>query len=321
MKKVIAILRDYLQNRIPHRAILLSFVLAALATFLEYSFHLKKNWLEAGENYYLKAILFYGTPIVLFLVIGFRLSVFGITSTASSRVSEYTLPKPNYQLLSLLLFTALLAFAVRSGFQAHSTWVYHHFENWDYGIRLTNAMILGPLMSLFAVVWWVIVDRKREKRLYGCSLKGVSWSAYFLLLALMVPLIALASTQGDFIRYYPKAARLFSDEFPPNMLQAAIYELFYGLDFVYIEFFFRGFLVIAFARFLGPVSIPFAALMYCTIHFGKPLGETISSWFGGMILGILVYETRSIAGGIVVHMGIAWLMELGGWIGRWTIDH
>jgi hypothetical protein len=58
------------------------------------------------------------------------------------------------------------------------------------------------------------------------------------------------------------------------------------------------------------------AAFYCTIHFGKPLGECISSYFGGMVLGVLAYRTRSILGGLIVHLGLAWMMELGGWLGH-----
>lgn len=300
---------NYLKGKIPLESILLSFVLAALAVFFQYRYDLKDEFLGSlNENttYLFRAVVFFGIPLVLYLIIW-----------------NFRNPEKKYILsakLGLLLLLALVAFALRIGFFEHAGWVMRNFANWNYGIRLTNAIILGPIMCLLPAVWWFLVDRKEEKRLYGCSLKGVDWKAYFILLALMVPLIVAAASQGDFIRYYPKVARLFDDHFPIQMRQVVVYELFYGLDFVYIEFFFRGFLVIAFARFLGPVSIPFAALMYCTIHFGKPLGETISSWFGGMLLGILVMETRSIAGGIVVHMGIAWLMELGGWLGRLISD-
>ena len=52
--------------------------------------------------------------------------------------------------------------------------------------------------------------------------------------------------------------------------------------------------------------------MYVSIHLWKPAGETISSFFGGLLLGILVYETESIWGGIIAHCGIALLMELFG---------
>jgi hypothetical protein len=35
-----------------------------------------------------------------------------------------------------------------------------------------------------------------------------------------------------------------------------------------------------------------------------------------MLLGIVVYKTGSIAGGLVVHLGIAWMMEIGGYLGN-----
>jgi membrane protease YdiL (CAAX protease family) len=50
--------------------------------------------------------------------------------------------------------------------------------------------------------------------------------------------------------------------------------------------------------------------LYVALHFGKPAGETIGSFFGGYILGVLAYKSKNIWGGIIAHMGIAWLMEL-----------
>src|SRR5437763_17220024 len=91
--------------------------------------------------------------------------------------------------------------------------------------------------------------------------------------------------------------------------------LAYGSDFFSIVLFFRGFLVLAFLKWVGPAAILPMACFYCTIHFGKPLGECISSYFGGILLGIVVCNTRSIYGGLIVHLGIAWLMEIGGYIG------
>jgi hypothetical protein len=57
------------------------------------------------------------------------------------------------------------------------------------------------------------------------------------------------------------------------------------------------------------------ACFYCTIHFGKPPGEAISSFWGGLLLGIISYNTKSIWGGLIVHLGIAWMMEAGSWLG------
>ena len=46
------------------------------------------------------------------------------------------------------------------------------------------------------------------------------------------------------------------------------------------------------------------AAMYVSIHFGKPLGETISSFFGGYILGIITINSRNIIGGTIVGLSM-----------------
>jgi hypothetical protein len=50
-------------------------------------------------------------------------------------------------------------------------------------------------------------------------------------------------------------------------------------------------------------------VVYAFLHFGKPAGETISSIFGGYILGILAFQSRNIFGGLIAHLGVAWGME------------
>lgn len=55
---------------------------------------------------------------------------------------------------------------------------------------------------------------------------------------------------------------------------------------------------------------------YCSIHFGRPLGEAISSLFGGYLLGVLALSTRSIWGGLLIHIGIAWGMEIAAFLQR-----
>ena len=94
-----------------------------------------------------------------------------------------------------------------------------------------------------------------------------------------------------------------------------VFELSYGFDFVSIEFFFRGFLILALMQICGQHCIIPVACFYCTIHFGKPMGEAISSFWGGLLLGIVSYNTGSIWGGLLVHLGIAWMMEMGGFLG------
>ncbi|MHA4811373.1 CPBP family intramembrane glutamic endopeptidase [Flavitalea flava] len=165
------------------------------------------------------------------------------------------------------------------------------------------------------------MDRQMGKgpfSFYGLTVKNFRARPYLLILLCLVPLIALASTQPDFLHTYPKLRNVdfvggYSKLLWPWQLG---YELSYGLDFVSIELFFRGFLVIALARYAGQYAILPMAAFYCSIHFGKPLGECISSFFGGLALGVIAWRTRSILGGLIVHLGLAWLMEVGGYIGN-----
>jgi membrane protease YdiL (CAAX protease family) len=96
----------------------------------------------------------------------------------------------------------------------------------------------------------------------------------------------------------------------PEWVTVAGYEIAYGLDFITVEYLFRGFMVIGMMTILGRGAVVTMAVVYCVLHFGKPAGEAISSVFGGYMLGVVAYETRSVWGGIIVHMGIAWMMEV-----------
>ena len=219
-------------------------------------------------------------------------------------------------ILFLLLAPALFAWKMSASF--------HFILSSNAAINTYwNKVIYWPLklaviLTVLTVVWRMY---DKQQPFYGLSKKGFSYRPYLVMLAIMIPLIALASTQSDFLHTYPKLKNVafLSDE-KNQWWYSLIYELSYGLDFVGIEIFFRGFLVLGFIKWVGKDAILPMALFYCTIHFGKPLGECISSFFGGIILGVVTYHTRSIYGGLIVHLGIAWLMELGGYLGNKWIE-
>lgn len=173
------------------------------------------------------------------------------------------------------------------------------------------------LISVILYVIWFRLDKK-EQPFYGFRIKQVNWKPYWLMLLIMLPLVAAASTQADFLAVYPKLNTVtgLHNETQLSLWHKLLFEIAYGSDFLGIELFFRGFLILAFVKWAGKDAILPMACFYCTIHFGKPAGECISSFFGGMLLGIVVYNTRSVFGGLLVHLGIAWLMELGGFAGH-----
>ena len=219
---------------------------------------------------------------------------------------------PRFLFLLLLapgIFSLKVALDLPVHFSDNSNWnnYWQHIIYWPLLVIITGVI-------LFTI--WRAFDQQQP--FYGIRVKGVDWKPYLIMLLIMLPLIAAASTQPDFLAVYPKLKSIESVYAEPGLQwwHKLLFEISYGTDFITIELFFRGFLVLAFIKWAGKDAILPMACFYCTIHFGKPLGECISSYFGGMLLGIVVYHTRSILGGLIVHLGIAWLMELGGYIGN-----
>lgn len=240
--------------------------------------------------------------------------------------------------LSLLIVVAPAVFALKSSVGG---WQNIIEESWP-GVagRRVNILLNWPIRLIITVsILWIIyslfrmgataglnrsgagndlvnnTDLPSFSSALGLNLSGVNWKPYWIMLAAVIPLVTFAATQADFLHTYPKLKLLqAASGAPPTWWQALLYELAYGSDFFTIELFFRGFLVVFLSRYLGPAAILPMAVFYCSIHFGKPLLECISSYFGGILLGIFACYSQSIFGGIVVHLGLAWMMELAAWI-------
>lgn len=176
-------------------------------------------------------------------------------------------------------------------------------------------------LSSALTVWvplWVFyrwIDRQ-SSYFYGFRPDGTSLNMYGLMLLCMIPLIGWASFQHSFLETYPiyKGWGAAETLKVPKWVTAFIFEVCYGFDFVSTELLIRGFLIIGMAQILGRGAVLPMVAVYACIHFGKPLGETIGSVLGGYILGVLAYESRTIWGGVALHLGVAWLMELGAFL-------
>ena len=64
------------------------------------------------------------------------------------------------------------------------------------------------------------------------------------------------------------------------------------------------------ARYMGAYAIFVMVIPYAMVHFGKPFAETIGSIIAGTALGTLALRTRSIFGGVLIHIAIAWSMDI-----------
>jgi hypothetical protein len=213
----------------------------------------------------------------------------------------------------LLYFLGLAMVVITMWFPFHA----------DLAKRLFNPVLVkwGALQfwqgkrlvfMMLPLILYVVWHLKTEPGLLGLRGGNSELKGYFLILALVLPFVVLASFQEGFIRAYPyyKPSPMESDAPIGLVARISISEATYLLDFAIVEWVYRGFWVIALGRFLGPQSVLPMAVMYCMIHMGKPLGEAISSFFGGYALGAFAWQSKSIWGGIVVHMGIAATMDV-----------
>lgn len=205
----------------------------------------------------------------------------------------------------------------------HAAFYYHRLigDLIPYKTRYFYNRTSAQLVSIFTILlptylFYRWKDRQTVGSYYGLTRKDVDIKPYFWLLVAMLPLIIGASFTEGFQSFYPTyRSNMFARYFDiPEYVPALIYELAYGWDFLSVELLFRGFMVIGMASLLGRFSVLPMVVVYAFIHFGKPAGETISSILGGYILGIIALYSRNIWGGVIIHMGIAWLMELAAYL-------
>ena len=120
-----------------------------------------------------------------------------------------------------------------------------------------------------------------------------------------LPAVFVASTSDTFRHAYPfyrLANRSYAD--------LVMWEALYGIQFVALEFFFRGFILQGLRRALGANAIFVMLVPYCMIHYGKPVPETLGAIAAGLVLGTLAMRTKSIWGGVLIHIGVATTMDV-----------
>ena len=188
---------------------------------------------------------------------------------------------------------------------------------------LAHALQESPSARLNALVYWslwrlagyvvipaavvVLVLRERLSG-FGLRIRGTSGFAgiYLGLIAALMPFVVLASYAPEFQASYP-----FYPLQPGEALWPAfwMWEVLYALQFVSLEFFFRGFLLHGLQRRFGYMSIFVMVGLYMMIHFQKPAAEAMGSIVAGFVLGTLALECRSIWWGALAHVTVALSMD------------
>ncbi|AYB34210.1 CPBP family intramembrane glutamic endopeptidase [Chryseolinea soli] len=301
MKKIWKFLVHHVKEDFNARSYGLIFLFLAASVYVNYRFDFEDTYLDTQKGFikFFAYFLFYGFAYFSALLILYF-----------SRKGNTFLKNRDFWIRSLLAIGLLsldgsqpfLHEAINASFSVQ-------VQYWTYKVLTNLAGLFFVTIPLLAFHHYY--DR-RENYYYGLRPHQFDTRPYFQLLLLMMPLIIGASFNDGFLRQYPmyKVTQAYTVLGVPEWVTVGIYEAVYGMDFVNVELLFRGFLVIGMIAVLGRQAVLAMAVTYCYLHFGKPAGEAISSIFGGYILGVVAFETRSIWGGIIVHMGIAWSMEL-----------
>jgi membrane protease YdiL (CAAX protease family) len=170
---------------------------------------------------------------------------------------------------------------------------------WWAGWRVLGYLVL-PAIALMLIPG----VRVRDQHL---SVRGTVkhlWVYVSLFLAVF-PLVVLASRTAAFQETYP-----FYKLVNRSHTDLWAWEGMYAAQFLSLEFFFRGVMLSCLRRIAGANAIFVMIVPYCMIHYGKPMPETIGAIGAGLILGTLAMRTRSIWGGVMIHVGVAISMDM-----------
>lgn len=217
-------------------------------------------------------------------------------------------PRDTWETLGLYLVAGLVLalnyYAAPAIFAAlPATWTHDALPGADRLVWISATIMfytIPPILYLRFILHRPLRDMGLSMRGFTCHLH-----VYLTLALTVLTLVYLVSGTPHFLKTYPMARDTAAHG---GMLMA--WMSLYALQFVGLEFFFRGFLVHGPARVLGAWAVPIMVIPYMTLHFQKPWLETGGAVIAGMALGMIALKTRSICAGILLHITVAWFMEL-----------
>lgn len=165
----------------------------------------------------------------------------------------------------------------------------------DYYRTLTAYKYIDRLILYFVIPLLVILILFRENpKEYGFSWGdwklGITYTVLGVLI--MAPII-----------YFLGSENFSMNEYYGRLLPGLPWTTF--LDLLGWEFFFRGWLLFAYARKMGDNALWLQAVPFALAHVGKPEIETLSTIFGGFAFGWVAYRTKSFVWPFLIHWFIA----------------
>jgi membrane protease YdiL (CAAX protease family) len=169
---------------------------------------------------------------------------------------------------------------------------------WVFSTALAYLVIPGLYCR------WVMGLRGEDIGLSTDGLWRHAW-IYALMFVIVLPAVWGASHYESFQNTYP-----FYDNAGRSAVDFLAWELIYGVQFICLEYLFRGVLIHGLKRRLGVYAICVSVIPYCMIHFGKPMPEAIGAIVAGLALGACSLLTGSIWLGAAIHISVAVTMDM-----------
>ena len=191
-----------------------------------------------------------------------------------------------------------------------SLWFCSFFYGSEIGVFHQKLWWVGSIVLIYIIFPVLIIKFGFKQKLsdYGLTFNKVhkDYPLYLLMLFVMLPIVYFASTTHSFQQRYP----IFQPTELPLFPIFIWWQVVYFIQFVAVEFFFRGFILHGLKHRFGFYSVFISTIPYCMVHFGKPFGETIAAIIAGIVLGTLSLKSRSIVLGILIHYSVAITMDL-----------
>lgn len=165
------------------------------------------------------------------------------------------------------------------------------------GVR-AQAIDRAILFGLFPLLTILIAFRDQPAR-YGLRIGDWRVGIPLALLGcvLMVPIVIAAAGSPEFRAFYGQSATSLPELAITNVL-----------DVGSAEFLFRGFLMFALLRAVGPIGVLLVIVPFVFTHLSKPEAETLSTLLGGFAFGWLNWRTGSILYSASAHAFILTLL-------------
>ena len=175
-------------------------------------------------------------------------------------------------------------------------------------VRLLSWSIGNLFIYVVIPIALIRFVMRRKLRDFGISWSRAlaNWWIYLLMYMAVAIAVVIVSKRESFLNTYPFYRPAPNEPLWPKFV---IWEFAYALQFVCLEFFFRGFLLHGVKRRCGIYSIFIMTVPYCMIHFGKPMPETVGAVVAGIVLGFMSLKTNSIWFGALLHIAVAWTMD------------